>query len=183
MNVSICIGSTVYGKSGQPLLVDRLDGDILHIGDRKIHRSAIVRIDSPSPRLAVERSPGRIEVNLDRLSLDYCPTVTTPSWEPTTSVKPYEQLTKLYIDIETTGLDPLVDRVLMVGMMNESGLKTIITDPDECLILTRTIDYLKANKPDCLIGHNLINFDVPFIATRCRINKMGFFVQTLEKRE
>jgi hypothetical protein len=123
MTVNICVGSTVYGKSGQPLIVDRLDGDILHIGDRKIHRSAILRVEQPStnPRDAVVHSPGRIEVDLDRLSLDYCPSVITPSWEPTTSVKPYEQLTKLYLDIETTGLDPLVDRVLMVGVMNETG--------------------------------------------------------------
>jgi DNA polymerase, archaea type len=172
MSASICIGSTVYGKSGQPLIVDRLDGDILHIGDRKIHRCAILRADPPSPRLAVKHLPGRIDVNLDRLSLDYQPSIATPSWEPTTSVKPYEELTKLYIDIETTGLDPLVDRVLMVGLMSETGVKTIITDPDERVILSSTIEHLKANKPDCLIGHNLINFDVPFIATRCRINKI-----------
>jgi DNA polymerase elongation subunit (family B) len=159
--------------SGQPLIVDRLDGDILHIGDRRIHRSAILRVDPPSPRLAIDRRPGRIEVDIDRLSLDYQPTVTTPSWEPTTSVKPYEQLTKLYIDIETTGLDPLVDRVLMVGLMSEAGEKVIITDPDEKVTLTRTIDYLKANKPECLIGHNLINFDLPFLANRCKINKVS----------
>jgi DNA polymerase, archaea type len=173
MSVNICIGSTVYGKSGHPLIVDRLDGDILQIGNRKIHRSAIVRVDPPSPRLAVEHLPGRIEVDLDRLSLEYQPTVNTPSWEPTTSVKPYEELTKLYLDIETTGLDPLVDRVLMVGLMSQTGEKVIITDPDERVILTNTIDYLKANKPDCLIGHNLINFDLPFVATRCRINKIS----------
>jgi DNA polymerase elongation subunit (family B) len=175
MSVNICIGSTVYGKSGAPLIVDRIDGDILHIADRKIHRSAILRVDPPSPRLAVDRLPGRIEVNLDRLSLDYRPTVNTPSWAPTTSVKPYEQLTKLYIDIETTGLDPLVDRVLMVGLMDgsNSSNKTIITNPEERVILSQTIDYLKANKPDCLIGHNLINFDVPFLATRCQINKIS----------
>jgi DNA polymerase, archaea type len=172
MSVNICIGSTVYGKSGHPLKVDRVEGDILHIAERRVHRSAILRVEPPSPRLAVEHSPGRIEVNLDRLSLDYQPTVNTPSWTPTTSVKPYEQLTKLYIDIETTGLDPLVDRVLMVGLMPETGVKTIITDPDERVILTKTIDYLKANKPDCLIGHNLINFDVPFLVTRSRIKKI-----------
>jgi DNA polymerase, archaea type len=172
MSVNICIGSTVYGKSGQPLTVDRIDGDILHIADRRVHRSAILRIDPPSPRLAVKHSPGRIEVNLDRLSLDYRPTVTTPAWAPTTSVKPYDQLTKLYLDIETTGLDPLVDRVLMVGLMSETGVKTIITDPDERVILTKTIDYLKANKPGCLIGHNLINFDAPFLVTRSRIKKI-----------
>ena len=32
MSVNICNGSTVYGKSGNPLVVDRIDGDILHIG-------------------------------------------------------------------------------------------------------------------------------------------------------
>jgi DNA polymerase elongation subunit (family B) len=172
-NANILIGSTVYGKSGIPLVVTSIDGDILHIGDRKVHMSVILRVDPPSPRLAIERKPGRIEVNIDRLSLEYQPTVTTPSWEPTTSVKPYEQLTKLYLDIETTGLDPLVDRVLMVGLMSQAGEKVIITDPDEKVILTSTIDYLKANKPDCLIGHNLINFDIPFLATRCRINKIA----------
>jgi DNA polymerase, archaea type len=173
MSVNICIGSVVYGKSGCPLVVDGVDGDILQIGDRKVHRSAILRVDPPSPRLAVFHSPGRIEVNLDRLSLDYPPTVTTPSWEPTNSVKPYEQLTKLYLDIETTGLHPETDRVLMVGLMSETGEKVIITDSDERVILTKTIDYLKVNKPDCLIGHNLVNFDVPFLVTRCRVNKIS----------
>jgi hypothetical protein len=140
MSANICIGSTVYGKSGNPLIVDRIDGDILHIGDRKVHKSAIVRIDPPSPRLAVEHSPGRIEVDLDRLSLDYRPSIATPEWKPTKSVKPYEQLSKLYIDIETTGLNPEIDRVLMVGIMNETGVKTIITDPDE-----RVCDSLEMN--------------------------------------
>lgn len=172
MSVNICIGATVYGKSGHPLIVDRIDGDILHIADRRVHRSAILRVDPPSPRLAVKRLPGRIEVDLNRLSLDYRPTVTTPAWAPTTSVKPYDRLTKLYLDIETTGLDPLIDRVLMVGLMSEAGVKTIITDSDERVILTKTIDYLTANKPDCLIGHNLINFDVPFLVTRSRIKKI-----------
>jgi DNA polymerase, archaea type len=177
--MDIKIGSIVYGKGeiGNP--VTEIDNDMLTIdtpnGLRLVNVSKILRVEnSPSsPRDAISRLPGRIEVDIDRLSLDYQPSVTTPSWEPTTSVKPYEQLTKLYIDIETTGLDPLIDRVLMVGLMSETGVKTIITDADERVILTKTSDYLKANKPDCLIGHNLINFDIPFIATRCRINKIS----------
>jgi DNA polymerase, archaea type len=181
MSVNICIGSTVYGKSGQPLIVDRIDGDILHIGERKIHRSAILRIDPPSPRLAVVRKSGRIEVDIDKLDLDYQPTVTTPSWAPTTSVKPYEELTKLYIDIETTGLDSQIDRVLMVGLMDESGTKTIVTDPDEQVILSKTLKYLTANKPDCLIGHNIFNFDLPFIANRCRFHKLRGYPQPSDR--
>jgi DNA polymerase, archaea type len=167
------IGSTVYSKKGTRATVMSVSGDCIGImtnaGIRLVNITSLVT----NPRDAVVHKPGRIDVDLDRLSLDYRPSINTPSWEPTTSVKPYEQLTKLYIDIETTGLDPLVDRVLMVGLMSQTGEKVIITDPDERVILTRTIEYLRANKPDCLIGHNLINFDVPFIATRCRINKIS----------
>jgi DNA polymerase, archaea type len=181
MSASICIGATVYGKSGQPLIVDSIDGDILHIGGRKIHRSAILRIDPPCPRLAVVHKPGRIEVDIDKLDLEYQPTVTTPSWAPTTSVKPYEELTKLYIDIETTGLDSQIDRVLMVGLMDESGTKTIVTDPDEQVILSKTLKYLTANKPDCLIGHNIFNFDLPFIANRCKFHKLRGYPQPTDR--
>jgi DNA polymerase, archaea type len=169
----IKIGSTVYSKKGTRATVMSVDGDSIGImtnaGIRLVNITSLVS----NPRDAVVHSPGWIEVDLDRLSLDYRPSIITPSWKPTTSVKPYEQLTKLYIDIETTGLDPTVDRVLMVGLMSETGVKTIITDPDERVILTRTIEHIKANKPDCLIGHNLINFDVPFITTRCRINRIA----------
>jgi DNA polymerase, archaea type len=181
MSANICIGATVYGRSGNPLTVDLIEGDILHIGDRRVHRSAILRIEAPSPRTAITHNSGRIEVDLDRLSLDYRPSVTTPSWQPTTSVKPYEQLTKLYIDIETTGLDPTIDRVIMVGLMSETGIKTIITDPDERVILSQTLDYLKQHQPNCLIGHNLFNFDLPFIANRCRFHKLRGYPQPTDR--
>jgi DNA polymerase, archaea type len=160
-------------KSGKQFEVLGIKGDgyIIQTGDKPklFDRSFFKPLD---PRLATFHSKGRIEVDLDRLSLDYRPTVTTPSWKPTTSVKPYEQLTKLYIDIETTGLDSKVDRVLMVGIMSETGVKVIITHPDEVVVLIRTINYLKDNKPECLIGHNLINFDLPFLSARCLINKI-----------
>jgi DNA polymerase, archaea type len=160
----------IKATTGKSFRLHSIDGDYLTIytenGLKRFHKSKF----STNPRDAIIHKPGRIEVDIDKLDLNYQPTVTTPSWEPTTSVKPYEQLTKLYIDIETTGLDSTIDRVLMVGLMSETGVKTIITNPDERVILDRTIKHLKANKPECLIGHNLINFDVPFLATRCRIN-------------
>jgi DNA polymerase, archaea type len=173
MMSGIKIGSTVYSKKGTRATVMSVSGDSVGImtntGIRLVNIGSLVT----NPRDAVVRKPGRIDVDLDRLSLDYRPSVITPLWEPTTSVKPYEQLTKLYIDIETTGLDPLVDQVLMVGLMSQTGEKVIITDPDEKVTLANTIEYLRANKPECLIGHNLINFDLPFLATRCRISKIS----------
>ena len=133
---------------------------------------SIAPITAPpiNPRLALSHANGRIEVDLDKLDLNYLPSVQTPSWSPTTSVQPYGQLTKLYLDIETTGLHPEVDRVLMVGLMSENGVKTIITDPDEKVLLSQVMEFLRVNKPELLIGHNLFNFDLPFLTARCRIN-------------
>ena len=78
--------------------------------------------------------------------------------QPRATVTPYESLSKVYMDIETTGLNPKIDRVLMVGLLLD-GVTTIITDPDERTLLDKTIAYLNRHKPDCLIGHNLFNFD------------------------
>jgi hypothetical protein len=51
MNVDIEIGSIVYGRSGKPLKVASVDKDLVLIagecGYRKIHRSAILRVESP----------------------------------------------------------------------------------------------------------------------------------------
>jgi hypothetical protein len=51
MSVDIQIGSIVYGRSGKPLRVASVDKDLVLIagecGYRKIHRSAILKVESP----------------------------------------------------------------------------------------------------------------------------------------
>jgi hypothetical protein len=51
MSVDIQIGSIVYGRSGNPLRVASVDKDLVLIagesGYRKIHRSAILKVESP----------------------------------------------------------------------------------------------------------------------------------------
>jgi DNA polymerase, archaea type len=121
-----------------------------------------------NPRDSISTSEGQITVDLERLDLEYVPSVSIPEWAPKTTLKPYEQLSKLYIDIETTGLDEVRDRITMIGLMDATGKKTILTDPDEKAILRELIEFLRANKPDCLIGHNLFNFDLPFVVERCK---------------
>jgi DNA polymerase, archaea type len=163
-------GSIVFGKKGIPLKVDRVVGEILLVPTetviRQLNRSNVLKIILPNPREAIIHSPGRVNVDLDRLALSYQPSVHIPSWEPSAELNTYESLSKLYLDIETTGLDPKVDRVLMVGLMDDQGNHHIITNQDEKVLLTEVMAYLKANKPQCLIGHNHIAFDIPFLVTR-----------------
>ena len=135
---------------------------------KRVNKSSIVSAIHPNPRKAISIVQGRVIVDSDRLSLDYEPLTSIPQWTPKTIVKPYESLSKVYIDIETTGLNPSVDRVLMVGLLLD-GKTTIITDPDERILLDKTFNYLSSHKPDCLIGHNLFNFDIPFLMERARL--------------
>jgi hypothetical protein len=43
----ITIGSTIIGKSGKSLIVDRIEGKILHCGKVKIEASAVVEVITP----------------------------------------------------------------------------------------------------------------------------------------
>lgn len=178
MTNKVAIGSIVTSNRGISREVLKVDGVRIVIADdegnlKVIDRDRVVEILHPDPRNAVIIASGRVEVDLDRLSLDYQPQTLIPQWQPSVKLKPYEELTKIYIDIETTGLNPKTDRVLMIGLLNDRGETTILTDPDEKTLLARTIAYLKQHQPECLIGHNLINFDLPFLADRCRIHNIS----------
>jgi DNA polymerase, archaea type len=176
--MNIAVGSIVTSAKGLSREVLKVDGVRIVITDddgnlKVINRDRVVEILHPNPRNAVTITSGRVEVDLDRLSLDYQPQTLIPQWQPSVELKPYEELTKTYIDIETTGLNPKTDRVLMVGLLNDQGEISILTDPDEKTLLDQTIEHLKQHQPECLIGHNLINFDLPFLADRCRIHNIS----------
>ncbi|MDX2272123.1 MAG: DNA polymerase domain-containing protein [Cyanobacteriota bacterium] len=118
------------------------------------------------PRQAITREKGSLEVDLEKLDLNYHSPVPIPEWKPTLQLKPYEQLSKLYLDIDASGLDPAYDRVLMVGFMDHFGSVTLLTDPDERQILIQTLEFLRSHPHELLIGHNLFQFDLPFLMTR-----------------
>jgi hypothetical protein len=45
--IKITIGSTIIGKSGKKLIVDRVEGDIIYSGELKIKTSAVSQIIPP----------------------------------------------------------------------------------------------------------------------------------------
>lgn len=173
----IKVGATVVTYSDRKFVIQTVEGNqFIAIGENGrltiLDRLNIKTANNPTthPRHTVGIKNGVMAVDLDMLDLDYEPTVNYPSWEPTTQVAAYESLSKFYIDIETTGLDPQVDRVLMVGLRSETGEVTIVTDLDEQLLLRKTINFLTANQPQVLVGHNLFAFDLPFLVRRCVSN-------------
>jgi hypothetical protein len=72
---TITVGSTIIGKSGKKLVVDRVEGDIIHSGVLRIDISAVVSVEPPSliDRLPSIASVGKHEAiqQLTAIALDF----------------------------------------------------------------------------------------------------------------
>jgi DNA polymerase, archaea type len=114
-------------------------------------------------------SYGRVHIDetcLDIFQLD--PTPIKP-WRPSPNnyIKPYDQLRKWYLDIETAGLNPLVDRLYLNGVKDSKGTVVIFDDEDERRALLKFVTILCQKKPEILFTFNGTSFDLPFIMKRC----------------
>lgn len=91
------------------------------------------------------------------------------------SLYPYEKISKLDIDIETTGLNPVKESIFMIGGIDNDENITIFRDGSERDILMDWFDYLKKVDPKIIMSYNGHEFDIPFIITRCEILKIKQF--------
>ena len=109
-----------------------------------------------------------IWVDDSKIDLAYLPPPTELVDSLPKPIRPYIDVTKAYLDIETTGLDPAVDRITMIGIRNQLGENQIFTDIDEGNILSEAIAYFYLSKPELIFAHNGYGFDIPFIISRCK---------------
>src|SRR3989339_1694868 len=69
-------------------------------------------------------------------------------------------------DIETTGLNPIKDRITAIGVKNGFGADALI-DEDEKYILENFWEMVRHKGPYLrLVGFNCLSFDMPFIMIR-----------------
>ncbi|HMM42459.1 MAG TPA: DNA polymerase domain-containing protein [Thermomicrobiales bacterium] len=89
---------------------------------------------------------------------------------------PFDSLIRAQVDIETLGLDPAVDDariVLITAAIN--GDSTVVfrgdelSEPDMILALT---SWLHSHDPDVIEGHNIFNFDLPYLVERARQHRL-----------
>ena len=69
------------------------------------------------------------------------------------------------------------DRIVAIGLADESGWTEVLSglDMDETELLERFVSIVTERDPDLIEGHNIFNFDLPYIMTRakhCKV-KMG----------
>jgi DNA polymerase elongation subunit (family B) len=86
----------------------------------------------------------------------------------------FDQLHRLQLDLETTGLDPGRDRVFMVAVKHPDGHIEVLEangtgDAAEGDLIHRLVATVTAADPDVIENHNLHGFDLPFLERRARI--------------
>ena len=94
----------------------------------------------------------------------------------------YDEVHRFVFDIETTGLNPKVDKIFLIGMKDNKGFVHLLSaqneDEEREMIkdFFRTIDVLK---PTLVGGYNSAFFDFPFILTRAQI--LGLDIKKISK--
>jgi len=78
----------------------------------------------------------------------------------------------VFLDIETTGLDPFTDRITCIcakcGVDQECFM-----DQDEAKMLREFWGWLSAIPDPVIVGFNIYTFDIPFIHKRCLKHDVG----------
>jgi hypothetical protein len=85
----------------------------------------------------------------------------------------FDQLRRMQFDLETTGLDPSVDRIFMVAVRGADGVAETLEargtdDAAEADLIRRLVARVQAIDPDVIENHNLHGFDLPFLDRRAR---------------
>jgi DNA polymerase, archaea type len=85
----------------------------------------------------------------------------------------FDDLERLAIDLETTGLDARTDRIFLVALCRSDGSTELLEsqgngDRAEAELLKALNARVSALDPDVIENHNLHGFDLPFIVERAR---------------
>jgi len=82
----------------------------------------------------------------------------------------FDDLRRMQIDLETTGLDPEHERIFLIAIRDPSGRVETIEGDDEATLIRTLVARVAEHDPDVIENHNLHGFDLPFLDRRARLN-------------
>lgn len=82
----------------------------------------------------------------------------------------FEDLRRMQLDIETLSLNPRDDdgAIVMIALKQGEHEEVLILESDERDLLLRFSDAIQRLDPDVIEGHNVFNFDLPYLIERAR---------------
>lgn len=82
----------------------------------------------------------------------------------------FDAVRRLQLDIETTGFDPQrpESEVIIVALRCRGQEEVLVQENGEADLLDRLTQAIRRHDPDVIEGHNLFNFDLPFLLERAR---------------
>jgi DNA polymerase, archaea type len=85
----------------------------------------------------------------------------------------FDALHRLQFDLETTGLDPSLDRIFLIAVRAPDGSVELLEaegddDAAERALIRQLMARIAALDPDVIENHNLHGFDLPFLRQRAR---------------
>jgi DNA polymerase I len=86
---------------------------------------------------------------------------------------PFDELHRLQFDLETTGLDPVRNRIFMVSVRYHTGETEVLEAMGEgaaaeAELIHQLMERIRIADPDVIENHNLHGFDLPFLDRRAR---------------
>ncbi|MDP1678497.1 MAG: DNA polymerase domain-containing protein [Bacteroidota bacterium] len=97
----------------------------------------------------------------------------------------FTDLHRMQLDIETyskeyrfSRADKKDDRIILISLSDNKGFETVLGGKNisEKKLLQQCIRIITEKNPDILEGHNIFNFDLPYILRRCEIQGMEFSI-------
>jgi DNA polymerase elongation subunit (family B) len=85
----------------------------------------------------------------------------------------FDDLRRAQFDLETTGLDPSIDRIFLIALRGpDEKAHTLESEGDddahEAALIRRFMEQIASLDPDVIENHNLHGFDLPFLAHRAK---------------
>jgi DNA polymerase I len=85
----------------------------------------------------------------------------------------FDDLRRLAIDLETTGLDAQNDRIFLIALYRSDGASELLEahghgDKAEAELIARLVERVCDIDPDVIENHHLHGFDLPFMVERAR---------------
>lgn len=95
-------------------------------------------------------------------------------------IEEYSDVHRFVFDIETTGLDPFNNKIILIGVKDNRGLNRTIPafgEDGEKNCIIEFFNIIKESKPTIIGGYNSAAFDLPFILKRA--NLLGINVREM----